>query len=244
MTMSQPQSQQQPQHSPPTPAGPDPESRKRARRWQAVATVFLLLAAIGLWAASRMVWAQVHAFDGLSSDEHDLAVFDVLGSDWSPWLTAVAIALLAAIAVVFAVRGWALRVVAVLVALAGVAVAVPAISLIRDGDENLYAARVADMPGRYEVFGVDAKTWPGVLVLAAAACAVLAAIAILRAANRAAGMSSKYTSPAARREELERKVFAEREQRAAQRDDDRTAVAGTERELWDALDNGVDPTGD
>ncbi|MFT4085698.1 MAG: Trp biosynthesis-associated membrane protein [Gordonia sp. (in: high G+C Gram-positive bacteria)] len=213
------------------------------RRPQIIALVLLLLAALGLWWASRMTWAEVVARNGLSLPR----VFETLGADWSPWLVAVAAAMLAAGAVQFAVRGWALRLVAILVAIGGVVSAVPAVSLLRDGSDNRYAADVIDIPGQYEVTAVVAKTWPGVVVLVSAALAVLGAVAMSRAAGDA-GMSSKYTSPAARREELERKAFAEHARRKAEGDvvgaPAPTAAADSERELWDSLDNGIDPTKD
>ncbi|MFT3715394.1 MAG: TIGR02234 family membrane protein [Gordonia sp. (in: high G+C Gram-positive bacteria)] len=216
------------------------EGRKR----QAIALFFLLVGAVLLWVSSRLVWSQVFAADGQGAPH----TYDVHGSDWSPWLVAVAGALAAAGVAQFAFRGIARRVVAVIVALGAVAVSIPAISLITAGENNLYAAGTVDIPSNYQIISVSAKTFPGYVVIFAAVWVLIGAIMMLRSASAAStGMSSKYTSPAARREELERKAFAERERRLAAGDDAAdadTSPGGTERELWEALDHGVDPTDD
>lgn len=198
-----------------------------SRRPQLLATALLLAAAALLWGASRMRWAQVYTEDGLGEPR----VFDVLGSDWSPWLLAVALLFLAALGVQFVLHGVLLRVVAVLVALGGVLAAVPAISLLTSGENNLYAAETVDLPARSDIIAVTISAGAGVVTLLAAVCAVAGAVLMIRSASGARTMSSKYTSPASRRAELERQVFADRDRERS------------EREFWDALDHGVDPTG-
>ncbi|GAC78572.1 MULTISPECIES: TIGR02234 family membrane protein [Gordonia] len=214
---------------------------KPNRRLQGIASLLLIAAAGALWGSSRMKWAEVLGADGLSLPR----VFEVLGSDWSPWLTGVAALFGAGVIAQFAVRGWALRVVAVIIAVAGVLSAVPAFTLIRDGADDLYASTRIDIPGRYKIEAVTVSTSPGYLLLAGALCAVIAAVLMMRGAS-ARGMSSKYTSPAARQEELEKKVFAERERRLAAEGNVDTpgAADGNERLMWDSLDSGVDPTDD
>ncbi|MFT3662095.1 MAG: TIGR02234 family membrane protein [Gordonia sp. (in: high G+C Gram-positive bacteria)] len=202
-----------------------------------IATILLLIAAGTLWASSRMTWASVYTEDDLSPAR----IFEVLGSDWSPWLFAVALVFLAAVPALFALHGLLLRIVAVLVALAGVAIAFPAISLLGSGDD-WYAVGVVEIPARAEVVAVTNEWEPGVVVLLSALCAVIAAIMILRSASSGRRMSSKYSSPAARREDLERRAFAEHERRQAAAA--AAAPAPTEREFWDSLDSGVDPTDD
>lgn len=201
---------------------------------KAIASVLLGLGAVALWAASRVSWARVDAEDGLSP----MRAFDVKGADWSPWLTPAALVLLASIALVWSLRGWALRVLAIALGLFGVVIAVPAISLLTTPVNSDYAARAIDLAPRYRVLLTTTNTWAPVVVLGAAALVAIGAVFALRGA-RGAGMSSKYRSPAARREELERRVFAEHERRQ------RGAAApadGSERLLWDSLDTGVDPT--
>lgn len=251
----------EPQDTPeqPTPEQPTTEvegtkaAAARSRRPQLIAAVLLAAAAILLWAASQMTWATVIVADDLSEPR----TLEVKGSDWSPWLTAVAIALLAAIAALFALRGWLLRVVAVLVAVFGVVSFMPGILLLTAAEDDDFAATTIDFADRYAVVAVQNQSGPGLVVIAGAVCAVLAAVMMMRAATTA-GMSSKYVSPAARRDELERRVFAEREQRLAAEAQARAAGADpaqkaaapaddeptveNERLMWDALDTGMDPT--
>ncbi|GAC69974.1 TIGR02234 family membrane protein [Gordonia soli] len=183
---------------------------KPSRRPQAVAALLLALAALALWSSSRMIWGRVLAADGLAPPRD----FDVHGSDWSPWLTPLALVLLAAILAALSVRGWGLRLIAVLVALGGILAAIPAISLISDGTDSGYAARAADIPDRFQVLLITTNSWAAVVVLLGAVCAVAAGVALLRVA-RGAGMSSKYRTPGARREELERQMFADHRAREA-----------------------------
>ncbi|MGO3328582.1 TIGR02234 family membrane protein [Gordonia sp. (in: high G+C Gram-positive bacteria)] len=206
------------------------------RRRQVIAGVLLIVAAIALWSSSRMRWAEVVAEDGLGMPRS----FDVHGSDWSPWLVAVALLFVAGIVAQFAVRGWMLRLVALILAIAAILSVVPGVSLITNGENNLFAANAIDIDPKYDVTVILTFNTPAYVLIAGAACAAIAAVLMMRGAS-AGGMSSKYTSPAARREELERKVFAERERAARGEEIDSD---GNERLLWDSLDNGVDPTDD
>lgn len=215
----------------------DPTSGKKAlRRRQAGAAVALIAAAAALWAASRMVWATLTVTDDLSP----IRALKVHGSDWSPWLTPLALVLLAAIAAGAAMRGWALRIVAILVALGGVLAASPAVSLLVGGDQDTYAAKAIDLSYRFRLLLVTTNSWAGVVVLIGAALAVVGGVLLLRVATGEA-MSSKYSSPAARRAELEKKTFREYRERQ-KRTDDESSAPESERLLWDALDTGVDPT--
>lgn len=228
------------------PVGEDQAPPRRVAE-KAIASALLALGALVLWIASRLSWARVEAEDGLSP----MRRFEVKGSDWSPWLTPAALALLAAVALVWSLRGVALRVLALVLGAGAVVTAIPAISMLGTPVNSDYAARAIDLAPRYRVLLTTVNPWAPVIVLVAAAFVVVGAVFALRAA-RGAGMSSKYRSPAARREELERKVFAdyERRQRAQARDGESGDEAptppgenpGGERLLWDSLDTGVDPT--
>ncbi|MXP21187.1 TIGR02234 family membrane protein [Gordonia sp. HNM0687] len=233
-------------------------SRAYLRRRQVLAAVLLALSALALWSASRLVWCRVLASDGLAPPR----TFDVTGSDWSPWLTPLALVLLAAILAAFSLRGWGLRVIAILVAVAGVLSAIPALSLITGGADSDYASSAADIPGRFQVLLITTVDWAAAVVLVGSLCAVLAGVLLIRVAGGATGMSSKYRTPGARREELERQIFAEHEQRkhhpdgpaagaapgadtpsSAEPDPGRNdAPPANERMMWDALDTGIDPT--
>jgi len=183
-----------------------------------------------------------------------LVSFTVHGSDWSPWLTPAALVLLAAVAVVWALRGIALRIVAVVLGIGAIVIAIPAVSLMTTSVDSDYAARAIDLPPRFRVLLTTVNDWAPAIVLVAVALIAVGAALAMRAA-RGAGMSSKYRSPAARREELERKVFDDYERRkraqaqgsgtvtaSGQRDGASSDAGTSERLLWDSLDTGVDPT--
>lgn len=211
--------------------------KSKNRRLQLIASILILLAALGLWGASRMTWATILVAPDLGPARE----VSVSGSAWSPWLVPVALAMVAAVIAQFAVRGWLLRIVAILVALGGVLALFPAFSLLTEGKDNLYIVKMVDVPARAVIDGIPVESTPGYLVIASAICAIVGAIAMARTARKDA-MSSKYDSPAARREELERQVFAERDRRAAA--DAAQAATPSERILWDSLDEGLDPTDD
>lgn len=79
--------------------------------------------------------------------------------------------------------------------------------------------------------GGTSRSYGGaVLTLVAAVCALLGAVLLMRSANGAKrGIAGRYAAPAARRE-------------AARADSGDEPMS--ERMLWDALDEGQDPTGD
>ncbi|MDY6811435.1 MAG: TIGR02234 family membrane protein [Actinomycetota bacterium] len=265
MTDAQPNDPDRPRSAEPTPTGsplsrmdPAVASRSYLRRRQVLGAVLLALSALALWSASRLVWCRVLASDGLAPPR----TFEVTGSDWSPWLTPLALVLLAAILAAFSLRGWGLRLIAMLVAVAGVLSAIPALSLITGGADSDYAASAADIPGRFQVLLITTVDWAAAVVLLGSLCAVLAGVLLMRVAGGASGMSSKYRTPGARREELERQIFAEHENRKQHSDGvEATAAPGAdippsaesdpggndappanERMMWDALDTGIDPT--
>ncbi|MEE2033803.1 TIGR02234 family membrane protein [Rhodococcus chondri] len=204
-----------------------PASGSSPRRRPTVAAALLLAVAAGaLWAAGRMTWVRVESADGLGTDR----VTDLTGSVWAAATTPLALALLAAVAAVFAVRGRALRVLAVAVALVAVAAAIPSLQLVAGEPDDDTAARVAELPDRATVTATEVSYAPALLALAGACLALAAAVALWRTPRAHAGLSSKYESPAARREASARAAG--------------TDEPVTERSLWDALDAGVDPTAD
>lgn len=228
----------------------------RGRRL-AIIAVLLGLAAIAFWSASRMTWAELIGADGLAPPR----TFTVKGSDWTPLLTPLALVLLAGIAAAASLRGWALRLTAIIVAAVAVLGLLPALTLLTGDDHTSYAADVIDLPNRYQAVQVDTSMLPGLIVVLGTAFAVLGAVVMLQIASRDAPMSSKYKSPAARRAELEEQVFAQRAADAkaasAATGADNPPVTGAtatptvgdqpdtgnnERLLWDALDTGDDPT--
>ncbi|MDI9903062.1 TIGR02234 family membrane protein [Rhodococcus sp. IEGM 1409] len=192
-------------------------------------TLLLALAAAALWGSSRMTWVHLTSSDGKTLER----TTDLDGSTWAAAMTPLALALLAAIAASFAVRGWALRVVGLLVALVAIAVAVPAVQLLVSGASADRAVELAELSGHPEDLSTTVSVLPALLALVGAVAALGAAVLLMRKPPVRGGLSSKYDNPAARREAAAKLGKAD-------------TVASdepvTQRMLWDALDAGEDPT--
>ena len=199
------------------------------RRTIRLAQLLLVLAALGLWVASRLPWVVIRTFDGLGQPK--TTTLD--GGAWSTALLPLALLLLAAAVAGLAVRGWPLRLLALLVAAASAAAGYLGISQWVVPDVAVRAADLAGVPVMFLV-GSERQYVGAVLTLAAAVCTLLAAVLLMRSATSARAATTKYVAPAARRS-------------AARADDVQTATAdgdSSERMLWDALDEGRDPTED
>jgi uncharacterized membrane protein (TIGR02234 family) len=185
-----------------------------------IAQLLLAASAVGLWAASRLTWVDLRTFDGLSPPK----LTALSGAAWSSALLPLALVLLATAVAALAVRGWALRVLAVLVALASLAAGYLAVSTLEIPDVAARAAELARVP-LVELVGSQ-RYYPGpVITLVTAACTLIGAVLLMRAATSARGSATKYLTPAARRS-------------AAVHDDGPMS----ERMIWDELDEGRDPT--
>lgn len=184
-----------------------------------IAQVLLMISAAGLWAASRMTWVEVRTFDGLGPPR----TAAVSGGQWSNVLLPFAVLLLAAAVAGLAVRGWLLRILAMLVALVTLALGYLGVSLMVTPDIGARGAELAGV-SVISLVGSDRHYGGAVTTLVAAVSALLAAVLLMRSAGQA---SAKYTRPAARRAT------------------ESAGGAGTgvsERGMWDALDEGHDPT--
>ena len=186
------------------------------------AQVMLVLAASALWIASRLTWVEVRSFDGLGQPR--TAVLS--GATWSTALIPLALLLLAAAVGALAVRGWILRLLAILVAVTSAAMAYLAISLWVVADVAVRGADLTQIP-LASLVGSQRHYWGAVVTLVAALCALVAAVLLMRSAAIAASGAGKYAAPAARRA-------------AAQHDKPPNAMS--DRMIWDALDEGRDPT--
>jgi uncharacterized membrane protein (TIGR02234 family) len=185
-----------------------------------IAQVLLVVAAAGLWAASRLTWVDLRTFDGLGPPK----LVTLPGAEWSSGLVPLALLLLATAVAVLAVRGWALRMLALLVAVASLAIGYLAISLWVIPDVAVRGADIAHVPV-LTLMGSQ-RHYPGpAITLATAICTLVAAVLLMRAAASAPGTVTKYLTPAARR--------------ALSQPDEKTM---SERMIWDALDEGRDPT--
>ncbi|WP_433604484.1 TIGR02234 family membrane protein [Prescottella agglutinans] len=206
------------------------ENRTGGRRAVGIAALLLAVAAVCLWGSSRMTWVTVTSSDGLGEDR----VTHLDGGTWAAATTPLALVLVAAIAAAFAVRGWMVRVLGVLVAIVAVVAAIPAIGLLTGGASDERAADIAGFERvGTQVTATDVSTAPALLVLLGSVVALVAAVMLIRKPAAAGGLSSKYDSPAARREAAAKRG-AEGEKPEQQ----------TQRMLWDALDAGEDPTVD
>ena len=187
-----------------------------------IAQLLLVLAALGLWVASRLAWVQVRSFDGLGQPK----TATLSGAAWSTALAPLALLVLAAAVAALAVRGWPLRLLAVLVAVASAGRAYLAIGLWVIRDVAVRAAELAQVPVA-SLVGSQRYYWGAAITLVAAVCALVGAVLLMRSAPRARSGVTRYVARASRRE-------------AAQRDE--AASAMSERMIWDALDEGRDPT--
>ena len=187
-----------------------------------IAQVLLAVAALALWVASRLTWVEVRSFDGLGQPK----TAALSGGSWSTALVPLAVFLLAAAVAALAVRGWPLRLLAVLVAAASAGMAYLAISLWVIRDVAVRGADLAQIPVA-SLVGTQRHYWGAVITLAAAVCTLVGAVLLMRSAAKARAAATRYVAPAARRE-------------AAQHD--QATAAMSERMIWDALDEGRDPT--
>jgi uncharacterized membrane protein (TIGR02234 family) len=189
-----------------------------------LAQLLLVLAALGLWLASRLAWVAVVSFEGLGQPR----TVTLSGASWSTALVPLAVLLLAAAVAALAVRGWLLRVLAVLVAVASAAAAYLAISLWVLPDVSVRAADLAQVPVAALVS--SQRHYQGAAVaLTAAVCALAGAVLLMRGAAKASAGQVKYASLAERRAGALRSYSRGRM---------------SERMMWDAIDEGQDPTGD
>jgi uncharacterized membrane protein (TIGR02234 family) len=183
-----------------------------------LAQLLLLLSAAALWGASRMVWVDVQSFDGLGQPKTAV----LTGGSWSTALVPLAAILLVAAVAPIAVRGKRLGLLALVVAAISAVMAYMAISLWVIRDVAVRAAHLADVPVA-DLVGTQRHYGGAILTLVAAVGALVGAVLLMR-------------SVAKPRPEVER---YERGRPAPSQEDEADA---SERVIWDALDEGRDPT--
>ena len=191
-----------------------------------VAQLLLVLSALGLWVASRMPWVDVSSFDGLGQPKSTT----LNGGSWSTALVPLALVVLAAAVAALAVRGWVLRLVGVLVAVATVGMGYLGIGLWVIRDVAVRAADLAHVPVA-ALIDTQRHHWGAALTLVAAVFALVGAVLLVRSAAKVGSATAKgagkYLAPAAKRE-------------AARQESSDGGMS--ERMIWDALDEGRDPT--
>jgi len=180
------------------------------------AQLLLVAAALALWAASRLPWVSVGSFDGLGQPK----TVTLNGAAWSTALLPLAVLLIAAALAALAVRGWPLRAVAVLLAVVSFALGYLGITLLVTPDVG---PRGAELAGVDIATLVSSQRQPAgaVVTLMAAMGVLLAAAVLMRSAVSSAHQVTKYVVAGPARPGSD---------------------GESERGMWDALDEGRDPT--
>jgi uncharacterized membrane protein (TIGR02234 family) len=201
-----------------------------------IAQLLLVVAAGALWGASRLPWVVIRSFDGLGPPTE----VTLSGATWSTALLPLALLMLATAVAALAVRGWPLRALAGLMAAASFAVGYLGVSLWTLPDVAVRGADLAHV-SVVSLVGSERRYWGAGVAVGASVCTLLAAVLLLRSASRSGTSSSeraatKYVAPGARRS-IARGDGADRvtPETAATPD-------MSERMIWDALDEGRDPT--
>ncbi|GAA4817402.1 Trp biosynthesis-associated membrane protein [Tomitella cavernea] len=224
--------------------GAEAAARRGDARRMAVVAGLLALGALATWAAGRMDWVGYTYENGLQPPVD--GSFD--GAAWASELTPLALVLLAGIAAMFAVRGWAQRVIGLIVAAAGATIVVRSAMALTSAADPAEVVRLGEL--RAGAVVTAAQTHPGPIVLAIVG-GVLAAAAgllmVLRPRPRRE-LPSKYETPAARRDSVAKAMAARRGRTAGTAGGGAAGAAAdddlTQRLMWEALDSGADPTED
>jgi uncharacterized membrane protein (TIGR02234 family) len=182
------------------------------------APLLLVLSAAALWGASRMVWVDVQSFDGLGQPKTTA----LIGGTWSTALVPLAAILLVAAVAPIAVRSWRLGVLAVIIAGMSAVMGYLAISLWVIRDVAVRAVHLAGVPAA-DLMGTQRHYGGAILTLVAAVSTLVGAVVLLRSVAKPRPEVDRY----------------ERRRRAQSPPDDADA---SDRVMWDALDEGRDPT--
>lgn len=166
-----------------------------ADRSRRVAQLLLLVAALGLWGASRLTWVSIIVADGLGQPRD----IDVNGAAWSAALTPLALVLAAVAVAALAAKPWALRLLAAVVAAAVAALGYLGVSQWVVADVARRAAGIVDVATN-TLAGSSRHYSGAVLTLICAGCALAAAVLLLRAASSSGTTAAaRYAAPAVRR---------------------------------------------
>jgi len=213
---------------------PERPRRVTSRVTIRIAQVMLIVAAGALWTASRLPWVVIRSFDGLGQPKE----VTLSGATWSTALLPLALLMLAAAVAALAVRGWALRVLAGLLAAASLAIGYLGIGLWAIPDVSVRGADLAHVPV-LSLVGDARQHWGAGIAVFAAACTLIAAVLLMRSASMLGSDRSdatKYAAPATRRS------IALREGPNSAMLERPETPEMSERMIWDALDEGRDPT--
>jgi uncharacterized membrane protein (TIGR02234 family) len=209
----------------------DARPDRRARLTIGSAQLLLVISAVLLWAASRLPWVAIRSFDGLGPPKEVI----LAGASWSTALLPLALLMLATAVAALAVRGWALRAVAGLLGVVSLAIGYLGISLWVLPDVAVRGAELAHI-SLVTLVGSERRYWGAGLAVAAAVCTVIAAVLLMRSAMSGRAGARKYAAPATRRS------IARRNGADGAMLEEPGAPEMSERMIWDALDEGHDPT--
>lgn len=201
-----------------------------------LALVLTLLSAAGLWGTGQMTWLTASVVDDKTGESTE----QIIGRVWDAAGTPLALAMIAAMILSFALAPMARRV------LGGISAALAAIAgfaavMLLGGDPDLDRAQQLLTTGAATqkstdpvqisdwatVVDASVHIFPVVLALLAAACGVVGGVLLAMKPGEARQGHSRYETPEARREGVL---------------EDLNEEPGSGRVLWDALDAGVDPT--
>lgn len=216
------------------PAVADTRPDRQARVTIGIAQLLLVVGAAALWVASRLPWVIIRSFDGLGPPKD----VTLSGGTWSAALLPLALLLLATAVAALAVRGWALRVLAGLLAIASLAIGYLGVGLWVLPDVAVRGTELAHV-SLVTLVGSERRYWGAGVAVAASVCTLVAAVLLMRSASNAEAArrsATKYAAPATRRSNVKREGAegAILEQPGA--------PGMSERMIWDALDEGHDPT--
>ncbi|WP_025737622.1 TIGR02234 family membrane protein [Mycobacterium genavense] len=204
---------------------------RRARLTIGVAQLLLVVAAGLLWTASRLPWVVIRSFDGLGPPKQVI----LAGAEWSTALLPLALLMLATAVAALAVHGWALRAVAGLLAVISLAIGYLGVSLWALPDVAVRATELAHI-SLVTLVGSERRYAGAGFAVGAAVCTLVAAVLLMRSAMSARARAKKYVAPATRRS------IARREGADGAMLEQPGAPEMSERMIWDALDEGHDPT--
>ena len=210
-----------------------------AARLSQVPALTVGVGAVLLWLSSRLVWVTVTAFDDKSGD----AVRGLPGAVWASQVTVIALVLVAGTLGAFTLRRNARRGIGGLTALAAIGASWAPLSLLAgspdperarmlltSGAATQKASAPVTLSDWATVTALDVHhTGPTFAFIGSALALVGGVLLVLRPGGTGRSGSSRYVTPGARQERLER---------------DLEESPDSGRVLWDALDADIDPTED
>ena len=201
-----------------------------------IGPLLFAIAAIVLWLSSRATWVTAHVEDELSGAQ----TLPLIGSFWSLELMGLTLLLLAGVLAGLALRRIGRRIVGIIAALAGAAVAwgplqlltrgadpQRAQDLLRASEANQNAVDNVTISSWAQVVSADVAQLGPICAVAAGAAAVFGGVLLAMQPGGDKPRSHKYETSAAREEALA---------------EDLRNSPDSGRVMWDALDADIDPT--